>query len=56
MGRLCVDKRLNSEDRNFHKSGGDNTNYSMNFIPGMNKEILMKGYQSILTNIGILYR
>ncbi|MFO7669608.1 MAG: DUF4070 domain-containing protein [Bacteroidales bacterium] len=44
-------KRLSGEGRIIHKSGGDNTNYSINFIPKMNLEVLMEGYRSILTNI-----
>jgi hypothetical protein len=42
---------LESEGRILKNSGGDNTNYSMNFIPKMNKELLLNGYQQILTGI-----
>lgn len=49
--RTRLYKRLSSEGRIIGKSGGDNTNYSMNFIPKMNKEKLLEGYQHILTNI-----
>ena len=49
--RTQLYKRLNSEGRIIGKSGGDNTNYSMNFVPKMNKDKLLAGYQHILTNI-----
>ncbi len=49
--RTKLYKRLNNEGRIIHKSSGDNTDYSINFIPKMNMEILMEGYRSILTNI-----
>ncbi len=44
-------KRLHQEGRITMKSSGDNTNFSMNFIPIMNKEILLKGYTSIVNTI-----
>ena len=43
--------RLKSEGRILKNSGGDNTDYSMNFIPRMNKELLLSGYQQILDGI-----
>ncbi len=49
--RTSLYKRLNNEGRILHNSSGDNTDYSMNFIPKMNKDILLEGYRSILTNI-----
>jgi radical SAM superfamily enzyme YgiQ (UPF0313 family) len=44
-------ERLEKEGRIVNDWTGDNTDYSMNFIPKMNKQILMKGYQSILHGI-----
>ena len=44
-------KRLHSQGRITDTFTGDNTDYSMNFIPAMNKEQLMKGYQKILHDI-----
>ena len=49
--RTNLYKRLKSEGRILHNSSGDNTDYSMNFIPKMNMEVLMKGYRRILSNI-----
>ena len=49
--RTRLYQRLKSEGRIIHTSGGDNTNFSMNFIPKMNKETLIRGYQTILNNI-----
>jgi len=43
--------RLEKEGRIIDNWTGDNTDYSMNFVPKMNKQILMKGYQSILHGI-----
>lgn len=43
--------RLKSEGRIIQTSGGNNTDYSMNFTPLMNKEVLMDGYRRILTSI-----
>ncbi|MCX6302809.1 MAG: B12-binding domain-containing radical SAM protein [Bacteroidia bacterium] len=43
--------RLKNEGRISDKFGGDNTNYSMNFIPVMDKNELLKGYQKIIKNI-----
>jgi radical SAM superfamily enzyme YgiQ (UPF0313 family) len=44
-------KRLQDEGRILKAFSGDNTNYSMNFIPAMNREDLMNGYQRILREI-----
>src|SRR4030042_1335541 len=44
-------ERLEKEGRIINDWTGDNTNFSMNFIPKMNKQILMKGYQNILHGI-----
>jgi radical SAM superfamily enzyme YgiQ (UPF0313 family) len=43
--------RLLKEGRIENEWTGDNTDYSMNFIPKMNKEMLLEGYQSIVQNI-----
>ncbi len=44
-------KRLKNEDRIIDNFSGDNTNYSMNFTPVMDKNELLKGYQKIIKNI-----
>jgi hypothetical protein len=44
-------RRLKNEDRIIDNFSGDNTNYSMNFIPVMDKNELLKGYQKIIQNI-----
>jgi radical SAM superfamily enzyme YgiQ (UPF0313 family) len=49
--RTNLYKRLKGEDRILYTHEGDNTNYTMNFIPRMNKELLLEGYQKILNNI-----
>lgn len=49
--RTRLYQRMKKEGRLIHSSGGDNTNYSMNFIPKMKKEQLMNGYQRILNTI-----
>lgn len=43
--------RLKKEDRLLNDSSGDNTDFSLNFIPKMNVEILMNGYKKILNTI-----
>ena len=43
--------RLQAENRLTSPSSGNNTDYSMNFIPKMNRGILLEGYRSILENI-----
>jgi radical SAM superfamily enzyme YgiQ (UPF0313 family) len=49
--RTNLYKRLHEEGRILYTHEGDNTNYSMNFIPKMNKELLLEGYQKILSSI-----
>ncbi len=44
-------KRLSEEGRIISYASGDNTGYSINFIPKMDKEVLLNGYQTILNNI-----
>lgn len=44
-------KRLNDEGRIIDDWNGDNTNYSMNFVPVMNKNELISGYKQILNGI-----
>jgi radical SAM superfamily enzyme YgiQ (UPF0313 family) len=44
-------RRLKNEDRIIDNFSGDNTNYTMNFIPVMDKSELLKGYQKIIQNI-----
>jgi radical SAM superfamily enzyme YgiQ (UPF0313 family) len=44
-------QRLQKEGRIISKFTGDNTDYSMNFVPVMDKKELMKGYQKIIRNI-----
>lgn len=44
-------KRLLNEGRLKNAFTGDNTDFSMNFIPKMNPELLMEGYKSILKTI-----
>ena len=43
--------RLQKENRILDKFTGDNTDYSLNFIPKMDKETLMNGYKEIIHNI-----
>ncbi|MCD4710160.1 MAG: B12-binding domain-containing radical SAM protein [Bacteroidales bacterium] len=49
--RTALYRRLMKEGRILRTSGGDNTDYSMNFIPKMNKEVLLEGYQKIVNSI-----
>jgi radical SAM superfamily enzyme YgiQ (UPF0313 family) len=44
-------KRLMKEGRLLKTMTGDNTDFSMNFIPRMNREALLKGYRSLLEHI-----
>jgi radical SAM superfamily enzyme YgiQ (UPF0313 family) len=44
-------QRLESENRLTIEASGNNTDYSMNFIPKMNTKILMEGYTKIIQNI-----
>ncbi len=43
--------RLNKENRIVNTWTGDNTDYSINFIPKMNKEDLLAGYNKIINGI-----
>jgi radical SAM superfamily enzyme YgiQ (UPF0313 family) len=43
--------RLKKEDRLLNDPSGDNTDFSLNFIPKMNKEMLISGYNKILSTI-----
>jgi radical SAM superfamily enzyme YgiQ (UPF0313 family) len=44
-------RRLENEGRIIDEFTGDNTDYSMNFVPVMDKEELMKGYRKIIRSI-----
>lgn len=44
-------RRLKNEGRIVDKFTGDNTDYSMNFIPAMDKNELMKGYKKIIRSL-----
>lgn len=44
-------RRLKEEGRIIFQFSGDNTDYSMNFVPVMDKNELLKGYRNILRNI-----
>ncbi len=44
-------KRLSAEGRIINYASGDNTGYSINFKPKMDKEVLLAGYQTIVKNI-----
>ena len=43
--------RLKTEGRIIDEFTGDNTDYSINFVPVMDKDELLKGYQKIIQNI-----
>ena len=49
--RTKLYKRLKEEGRILRTADGNNTNYTTNFIPRMNMEVLLEGYQKILTSI-----
>ncbi len=49
--RTRLYKRLASEGRIIENFDGNNTNHSMNFIPVMEKEALIRGYRTILQTI-----
>ncbi len=51
MNNTRLYKRLSEEGRLLERSTGDNTGYSINFIPKMDRETLLNGYQSIIRNI-----
>jgi len=44
-------KRLQNEGRILCKFTGDNTDFSMNFLPVMDKKVLMEGYRKIIHDI-----
>lgn len=44
-------KRLEKEGRILTSFDGDNTNFSLNFIPKMNRDDLLNGYQELLEGI-----
>jgi hypothetical protein len=44
-------QRLKKENRLLSDMSGDNTDFSLNFVPKMNKETLVKGYQQIVRTI-----
>jgi radical SAM superfamily enzyme YgiQ (UPF0313 family) len=44
-------RRLENEGRITEKFAGDNTNYSMNFLPVMDKDELLNGYKKIIHDI-----
>ena len=44
-------QRLKKEGRLLGSSSGDNTDFSLNFIPKMNHETLINGYKKILDTI-----
>ncbi len=44
-------QRLLEEGRILHSFSGDNTDYSINFVPAMSHEILMDGYRKIVKGI-----
>jgi radical SAM superfamily enzyme YgiQ (UPF0313 family) len=49
--RTRLFQRLSREGRIIDRFDGNNTNLSMNFIPIMEKEVLLRGYHSILNTI-----
>jgi radical SAM superfamily enzyme YgiQ (UPF0313 family) len=44
-------RRLEKEGRIVDEFSGDNTDYSLNFVPVMDKEVLLNGYQKILQGV-----
>jgi radical SAM superfamily enzyme YgiQ (UPF0313 family) len=44
-------KRLKAEGRIIKDSTGDNTDYSLNFVPKMDSDLLVKGYASVVKTI-----
>lgn len=43
--------RLETENRLLNKTSGDNTDFSLNFIPRMDYQILLQGYKKVLLTI-----
>jgi radical SAM superfamily enzyme YgiQ (UPF0313 family) len=46
-----LEKRLNAEGRMLNDFNGNNTDFSINFVPKMDTKILLDGYQKILDKI-----
>jgi len=44
-------QRLQKEGRLLHSFSGDNTDYSINFVPAMGRELLLEGYNRIVNGI-----
>ncbi len=44
-------QRLKNEGRIIQETTGNNTDYSLNFIPKMNEEALIKGYKKVINRI-----
>ncbi len=44
-------QRLKAENRLTNEHSGNNTDYTMNFIPKMNHDVLLEGYRTIIKNI-----
>lgn len=44
-------QRLSGEGRLTESFSGDNTNYTMNFVPKMDRKLLMKGYEKVVGSI-----
>lgn len=44
-------KRLKKEDRLLQDISGDNMDYTLNFVPKMNRELLIEGYKRVLNTI-----
>ncbi len=44
-------QRLHTEGRILENFSGDNTDFSLNFIPRMNRDVLIEGYRKILRSI-----
>jgi len=44
-------KRMADENRLTTESSGNNTDFSMNFVPKMNYQLLLEGYKKIIQNI-----
>jgi len=49
--RTKLYKRLKEEGRILRTHEGDNTNFTMNFTPKMNKDVLLEGYHKIVNSI-----
>ena len=51
MNNTKLYKRLEDEGRLLERSDGNNTGYTLNFIPKMDSEVLIRGYKSIVGTI-----